>query len=342
MKKIFIIIIIFVFSFAPGRLLSYCDSPSLLCNIAHAQKEGDLSLEPKVIDDSVAPRAMLEYSVVLKNNTTHKLNIYPLLEDLDEGEKKISEGLLDREYLMTKWISIKRNAIDISPGEEYTLPIKIDVSHDAIPDEYFVSITFAHGAHRVEAEENAVKTSPPKLFINLKVEDQTIEKASILKYYPSKKIFIDPRPVLFLELNNSGNVDLAPKGNVYLYNKRGEEVDIISINPEFKTAAAGKIFTLELRGNNNLKTGKYKARMEIEYGEKISKEIQDTVYVIVATLPFLLFFGIGISLFIILLSALIFKRTYHYKHSESKAMPERIKVIKEGSKEEKIINLKSK
>ena len=326
MKRILFVLILFLFSF----------------NYVHAQKEGDLSISPKVIDDSAAPRAMLEYSIKLKNNTKHKLSIFPLLEDLEKDQKKNIEGLLERQYKMTEWMSIKRGALSINSGEEISLPLKIDVSHDAVPDDYFVSITFAHGAHRLEAEENAVKMSPPKLFVNLVVEDQTIEKLSILKYFSDKKIFIKPKATLNLELNNSGNVNLIPVGNVFLYNKRGEELDAIDINPGLKTVPAASVSNFEIKGNNNLGTGRYKARLEMEYGNIIVRDIQDTVYIVVITLPFLVFFGVGILLFIILLSTLIFKKTYHrHPHDNPQGQIQKISVKKENKNAE-VINLKSK
>jgi len=303
-----------------------------------AQKEVDLSVSPAVIDASAAPRAMLEYSVLLKNNTNHKLNIFPLLLDLKEREKINTAGLIERQYLMTKWLSINRGSVEVLPGAEKTISLDIDIPNDAIPGDYFVSITFAHGAHRLEAEENALKMNPPRLLVNLRVEDQSVEKLSILKYYPVKKISTKPNPMIGLELNNSGTVDLTPRGKVLVYNKRNQEVDAIEVNPELETVLAGEIFDFDIQLNNNLSTGKYKARLELEYGDKISRDINDTVYFIVITKLFLIYFVIGLLLFIVLLSKLIFRRTYH--HQSFSGNQEQIKKIS-TKKEEEVINLKS-
>ena len=224
------------------------------------------------------------------------------------------------------------------PNSEISLPLKIDIIHNAIPGDYFVSITFAHGAHRGEAEENAIEMSPPKLFVNLVVEDQSVEKLSILKYYPDKRLFTNSDSTINLELNNSGTVDLIPEGNIFIYNKRNQEVDAIDLNPDLKTIGAGKTFLFELKTNNDLGTGKYKARLELEYGNKISRDISDTVYLVVITRPFLIFFGTGILLFIILLSKLIFRKTYHHPSTSPHGQIKKISI----KKEEDVINLKSK
>ena len=320
MKRIiFLLLILFLFS----------------PNFAFAQKEGDLSASPDIIDDSSAPRGILEYNVDLENNTNHKLNVFPLLFDLKKSENINTEGLLERQYLMTKWISIKRGSITIMPESNKTLPLKIDIPGDAIPGDYFISITFAHGSHRTEAEENAIEMSPPVLFINLRVEDQSVEKLSIVKYYPAKKIFTKGEALINLDLNNSGTVDLIPTGNIFIYNKRNQEVDAIDINPDLKTISAESAFSFELVSNEKLRTGKYKARLEIDYGNKISRDINDTTYLIVITLPFLIFFGIGLLLFIILLSKLIFRKTYHH-HAPVNSQIKKVSV----KKDKDIINLK--
>ena len=179
MKNFFLIVFLLIINFV--FLLN--------ASFVSAQKEGDLSASPGVINDSGVSREILEYNIKLKNNTNHKLNIFPFLEDLEKNVRGDNDGLLERQYLMTEWMSIKRGAIEIMPNSEISLPLKIDINHDAIPGDYFVSITFAHGSHRGEAEENMIEMSPPKLFINLIVEDQSIEKLSILKYFPEKVTF---------------------------------------------------------------------------------------------------------------------------------------------------------
>jgi len=326
MRRVFIIIFIFF----------------LTVSFASAQKEGELTASPSVINDSAAPRAILEYNIKLKNNTDHKLNIFPLLKDLQSENKNNTEGLLERQFMMTKWISIKRGSVEIMPESEISLPLKIDISQDAVPGKYFSSITFAYGANRLEAENNALEMSPPKLFISLNVEDQSVEKLSVIKYYPAKKIFTNSKPKINLDLNNSGTVDLIPSGKIFIYNKRNQEVDAIEVNPNLKTVLAGKAFSFEVKTDNNLKTGKYRARLELDYGNKISRDVNDTTYFIVITLPFLLFFGTGIFLFMILLTKLIFKKTYHY-HSPKNTHANIKKVsTRKEKKEGGLINLKSK
>lgn len=310
-------------------------------NPAQAQKEGDLSMSPSVIDDSAAPRAMLEYNIKLSNRANYKLNLFPLLEDLQKNGASSTKNLLDRQHELTKWMSIKRGSVELMPNGEIELPLKIDIPNDAVPGDYFASITFAHGAHRAEAEENAVKMSPPKLFINLKVEDQTVEKATLLKYYPNKKIFVQSIPSLSFDLNNSGNVDLIPQGNIYIYNKRQQELDAIKINPDLKIAPAGVATNFEAQGNIKLSTGKYKARLELEYGKEMKKEVNDTSYFIVITLPFLLLFGIGTLLFIVLLSTLIFRKTYHHNGDTYHKHIQKVSPKNKNTSGD-VINLKSK
>lgn len=315
----------------------------IIPNFSFAQVEGSLVLTPEVINEEAAPRAMLEYTLKLRNDSDRKVNIYPILEDLKKETDRDLSTFQKRQYLLTEWISIQRNSIALESGAEISLPLEIDISYDAIPGDYYASIIFGIGSNVIEAQESVTKLNPPRLLLNIKVDDQRIEKGAVLKYYPEKKIFTEKNPTLFLDFNNSGNVDLVPRGNVYLYNKRHQEVGVIEINPESKQVLAGEHYLFELKSDNNLKIGRYRARAILEYGEKPVKEINDTIYIMVITLPFILFFGIGTILFIILLSSLIYRKTYNHNHhqTESKDQVKKIPVTRNTNRGE-IINLKSK
>ncbi len=173
---------------------------SLLPNFSFAQVEGSLVLTPEVINEEAAPREMLEYALKFKNDSDRKINIYPILEDLKKETGVDRNNLQKRQYLLTEWISIQRNSISIDSGAEISLPLEIDISYDAIPGDYYASIIFGIGSNIVEARESITKLNPPRLLLNIKVDDQSIEKGAVLKYYPSKKIFTEKNPTLFLIL----------------------------------------------------------------------------------------------------------------------------------------------
>ncbi len=116
---------------------------------------------------------------------------------------------------------------------------------------------------------------------------------------------------------------------------------MIEINPESTQVLAGENYLFELKGDNNLKIGRYRARAILEYGDKPVKEITDTIYIMVITLPFILFFGIGTLLFIILLSSLIYRKTYNHNHHQVENINQIKKIpITKNTDRGEVINLK--
>jgi hypothetical protein len=76
-----------------------------------------------------------------------------------------------------------------------------------------------------------------------------------------------------LEIENVGNTKTDGEGEIYLYNKKGKEIDSIPVKVSLEKGRAEK-FEFSWNPKN---TGQIKARIFLEYGKE-KKEIQDAIF----------------------------------------------------------------
>jgi len=305
MKKILIIIIFLFISF-----------PVL------AQDSTVIDVSPNIIDEKVKARDIKEYTVTLKNLGERRIDIYPVVNDYLENEGKqefLDPGNADRSTSLANWISIKRGVIELGSGEEREVSLDIKVDPSAVPGKRHAVIAFPHGSNRPIAEKNMLSVSTASLILNFEVEEEIIEKTQVKNFKTDKNIYFS-FPVNFnLEIDNFGNREIVPTGSIYIYNRRGQEIDSVVINPEKSGVLAGESKLLENEWNTDRGPGKYKARLEAEYGTEEKRDLQDTIYFWVLPLKFLLIFSIGLIILLVLVVTFLFRKTYHHSHHYSTA-----------------------
>ncbi|RLC38046.1 hypothetical protein DRH27_03225 [Candidatus Falkowbacteria bacterium] len=286
-----------------------------------AQDSGMLDVSPNIIDEKVKARDIKEYTVILKNIGGKRLDIYPVVNDYSENEGRqefLEPGSADRSVSLSSWISIKRGVIELEPGKETEVALDIKVNPSAVPGKRHALIAFPNGSNRPAAEKNMLNANTASLMINFEVEEEIIEKTQIKNFKTDKNIYFKV-PVNFnLEIDNFGNKEIVPAGSIYIYNRRGQEIDSLVVNPGKFAILAGESRWLENEWNKEIGLGKYKARLEAEYGAEGKRDLQDTIYFWVLPLKFIIIFGISLVFLMVLIVAFLFKKTYHHSHDYSR------------------------
>ena len=116
-------------------------------------------------------------------------------------------------------------------------------------------------------------------------------------------------------INNAGNREIIPRGAVYVYNRRGQEVAKLDANQDGEKVGANggsKDFLVSWNGGEGL--GKFKAKLELEYGNKETRDLQDVMYFWFLPKRVLIIFVSSLILVIIFLTTMIFRRTYKIQH----------------------------
>ena len=320
-RIIFILIIISLFFFS---------GPTILL----AQETG-VEITPHVIDEKAKARDLFKYTVKLKNVTDRKLTLYPMINDISvvEGRQEVlPPSQLDRTLSIAAWTRIPRGAVKLMPGDEEELALEINVSLYAVPGKRYAILGFPEAPNRYEAEDNMFAKSYANILINFAIEENIVEKAQIELFGPQKNLYLN-LPVIFeTTIENFGNREITPEGSIFLFNRRGEEVGKIDVNSDSLAIGPESKKTLKSEWLPDKATGKYKARLEMEYGQLAKRDLQDTAFFWVIPLPILFVFVGALFFFVLLLTIFIFRRTYQSHQHPPQAADNEVIDLKKISK----------
>lgn len=278
-----------------------------------AEEEIGLQVTPTIINESAKAKDLFDYEIKLKNNGSSQLNVYAMVGDVSEtdGFKAYDgPGSADTTVSLASWISFKRAAIDLAPGQEVTVPLNVNISTYAVPGKRYAQITMAYGSNWTDASQRMQTMNFPKLLLTYDILDQTIEKAQLKKFVSLKSIFT-AFPIEFnTSIANIGNQPVTPEGNILIYNRHGVEVAELPVNAEKKQVEAGKEIPFPVIWNNGGGIGQFKAKLQLEYGEKNRRDLSDSVLFWVFPLKWMVIIGGSLAFLLFLLTILIFKKTY--------------------------------
>lgn len=279
-----------------------------------AQTVTDISLIPVVIDEKTKPRDIVKQSITVSNRSDHKIELYPSVNDVhpEQGEQEFvsAQDSTDREASLSNWIELSRGVIELGPGEIKTIPFVIRVTANAIPGMYHADVSFSVGSTREEAEAHGKVAS---VMVNLEVKHDVKEILQLNKFTTDTLFFAGDDVLFNYQLENLGNQELNPKGEIRIYNRKGEEVAAVEVNKDGKVVTPDQVAQLASVWNAARGFGKYKAFLTVNYGSSQTASVQDTVFFWVVPWQQLL------VMFIVALGGLIFfgfrfEKWFHDRH----------------------------
>ncbi len=282
------------------------------CLAIHQETES-IIVTPIIIDTKAEARDILEFEIKISNPKNSKVDIYPIVNDIltEEGKQEfLDPSLMDKSISLARWIKISRGIIELGPGEEKIIPLKIEVNLYARPGKYYAAITFAEGSNRDMAESQQLLAGQSELRINLEVEEHIIEKAQIKQFGVNKNIFLKPPVKFFLEIENIGNREITPQGFISIYNRQGEERKTLDINQLQNNILPANSDSFENYWLEKGSFGRYKAVLIMEYGNYGKRDLQDTIYFWIVPWPILIFGAGGLLVFLLALIFIILKSFY--------------------------------
>ena len=253
-------------------------SLSIVPVVTSAQEGSAFSLTPVVVHEKAKAREILKKTLTLTNNSNRPFNLYASVNNLDtqvglQEFKVLSETDLSKS--LANWIEITRGVIELAPGETRQVPYLVHVNLRAQPGLYHAKITFSEGPTRVDAEDSAYKSD---LAITLEVLDDAKEHLQLGTFSPDKPFFSGSDASFSYTLENNGNRALSPRGELRIFNRKGEEVAAIEVNGDGKVLEPSTTDQLATAWGSAKRLGKYKAFLDVEYGETQRGSVQDTVY----------------------------------------------------------------
>ena len=245
-----------------------------------AEENREISISPSIIDERAEARDILEYAVKLKNNSQQKIELYPFVNDLtkNEGEQPfINPADLDKTVSLARWIEISRAVIELMPGEEKAVPVKININAAARPGKYFAAISFGRGSNRNLAAINKRELNQPEVLLNMEVKEHVIEKVENSIFEAEREVNFKSPVRFFLEVKNIGNKDILPKGSLLIYDRQGHELETLAINSEQNLIRPQETKQFRITWPSGRNMGRFKARLELEYGDS-RKDINDVIF----------------------------------------------------------------
>lgn len=284
----------------------------------YISEAASISATPAIVDLKGMPRDILKANVVLENNSGRYVELYPFVNNISIEDGKqvfLDPASADNSSSLANWIELSRSSIILQKGEKKTIDFLVNVNLRASPGIYHAIIAFAPGATRAEAEERMGEAfSVP---INLEIAENIKERLKLKKFI-SDKTFFSGFPINFsIQLENNGNRQVSPTGEIRIYNRSGEEVSTVKVGTEEEIFIAPDTATsiqAQWKGPENgsflsklgitlTGWGRYKALLDIEYGSTQTGRINDTVFFWVISWPIILIFFfllVGIILCVVL------------------------------------------
>jgi hypothetical protein len=305
--------------------------------LAAAQSsETGVTLNPHIIDAKGEAGGIFEYSIELSNQSDRKVSLYAVVNNLSakEGRQEFSAGAsVDRSRSLANWIEVTRGVQELDPGQTKNIPIRIDVSPNAQPGEYYASVTFAAGSNRYQAEAQIEKINQPHVLVNLIIEEHIVENAQINFFRANRKVFFQ-YPVSFSwKVTNEGNQPIKPVGEVFIYDRRGNEVAALPVSKSDQINPGDfSVYAADWKEKGGL--GRFKAKLEMNYGQRETRDLQDAIFFWVLPWPWVTAFFIGVVVLFSALFYLLFRKARAMHHHLP--LPESVQEEKRG-----VINLKN-
>ncbi len=237
-----------------------------------------------------------------------------------------------------RWITFKRGVIELLPGGTTTVHLKIEVSSDAKPGKYYARIALPSGSNREAAQQGMAARSFTQIPISVEIGEDIINRADVKVFASDRNSYLMPPVILSFGFENEGNRQVVPEGRISIHNRRGQEVADIDANPQRTAVGAGQTWEQELEWRDIEKLGRYKARLQLEYGEKDKRDLQDTIYFWYLPWRWLLAIFLFSFILLVLIITLVFRRTFVAGYREEPVVS--LAVRQGAHKSKKIVNLK--
>lgn len=234
-----------------------------------------LAVSPAIVEEVLDPGKPVEFTVRVNNITNFPLPIKGTAQSFtvqSEELEKTERSRLD----VSQWIHIDEPDFILQPKQTRTVKGSIIPPKDAPPGGHYATIFFQP---LVPSEA----LTPSTAYLNAKVGVLTflvvkgeMTQGAGFKSGLKTDSWISRGPAKFtFSIHNSGNVHLMPQGRLVIYDWRGARVTTLELPSKIILPNATKEYLLEWSAPHAL--GKYRAELEVSYGDQQEKLAKSTV-----------------------------------------------------------------
>ncbi|MCK5061349.1 hypothetical protein KAR28_02270 [Candidatus Parcubacteria bacterium] len=352
MKKALLIIFCFLFGF--GFI-----SPGLAQNDSLA-----LTITPPLVRNNVSPGQIWQSAIKVVNNNKKEITVFASAVDFQGGTENGSVQFIPteelggiKEHLLSEWLVLPEEGIKIAPFQSENIEFIIDVPESAEPGGHYAAILIGTAPPTDEFSGATIKVaSLLGSLIMLNVTGEVVEQGQIREFSTDKNVYSEAKVDFTVRFQNQGNVHIQPQGEIRIYDMRGNQKGIISINhkTEFGNVLPGDIRRWEYAWDDDigiLDMGRYKADLILGYGERARETVSQPLYFwIILFKPLILIFSLII--FFVLGTVIFVRRSIRKAIKETRGLANLVspdvsalkKIVtaapKKNEKDSGIINLK--
>jgi len=235
-----------------------------------------IKISPTKTEEMVNPGDVLNEKIKVTNESNSAKTFFVYLRDFKAaGETGIANliapGSEPGPYL-SSWINITDQGLELAPSEEKTIDFTINVPKNAGPGGYYGAVVFGTEPPKINVtgEERGAAMSIAQQaasLILLRVSGDIIEVADIREFTTDKRIYSLPFEIKFLtRIENTGNVHVKPRGEIFIKNMLGQEVTKIYFNDVGANVLPGTIRRFEDSWPGTRGLGKYQAALILSFG----------------------------------------------------------------------------
>lgn len=281
----------------------------------------EITVRPFLIDKTLVPRESATEMIKIKSSYPNRKSIlYATVNEITigaDGEIRefISPVMTDRKTTITSWIEISRGRIEVLPGEEVEIPITVTAHPYAEPGEYHAFIGIVETPKRDTAEAIAMNGNAQGVILKVTIADERVDSMRVSSMQVDRFVTDPDSQMVLVTVQNPGELSSAPEGELVFYNSRGIELAAVPVNEMKQTIAPGEEKTFEVQVPFGNDVGRFKANLNLRYGANQRASLYDTTSFFMLPMWYLIVFGVGVLLLIVVFS-LLFRRAMYSGHPD--------------------------
>jgi hypothetical protein len=272
MKNIFFISLLLMFVISPG--------------LAQAANNGALALTitPPLMKLDLGPGESLATAIKVVNNNDYPITIYAKAVDFTDngrgGAKFINNGDIaqtpeNKDIYLSQWISLSQDKEDLQPFQTGTFSFSIEVPTTAQPGGHYAAILIGTNPPGETEKGAEIKVSSYiSSLILLRVAGAINEQGAIREFTFTDRVYQGGEGNFRLRFDNTGNVHLAPTGDIKVFDMFGKQKGEIAVNNT--NDMSGNVLPKSERLWDNLRwsdgdfflINRYRAELSLSFGDE--------------------------------------------------------------------------
>ena len=215
-----------------------------------------ISITPSLLELEAEPGSMGEQTITVANGGEEPLGAVVSPAEYPGADEDLSAK---------EWIEVEPARIDVAPGEEQEVTVKMHVPSDAQSGGRYAMVAFRTDPERAEGGSRAATSGQvgvPLLF-TVKGADSINSEAEVTSVVPH--LTEDGQIGFQVVLKNNGNVHFFPEGELEVSAGDGEKPTTLQV-PQSTAILPGEERAIDALGSVPLESGEHTAEATIEYG----------------------------------------------------------------------------